>query len=425
MTFLREQWKKLTIFAGEVPTTEELELLKENRERVGMVIRARWVLLLLLTAYGVVVHIFFQHKSADLEPITIVHLIAPFAGVLFVAVYNACIQYTYRWIVQVRSLNQIQLLFDMIVVTVMVHYSGGAVSWFWTMYMVLTLEAALIMDKKSDTYAIALGGATAYGGLLTFEYHGILPRVPMPFENNALQLTFSYAMIKWAWVSITNFCVAYVSAFMMDTIRHREASLREMVVRDSLTGLYNRHFFFYRFNSEIQRAKRYGRTVSLLILDVDDFKKFNDRYGHLVGDGLLRAVAEIMQTHIRRSDHIPSYEVDIACRYGGEEFAIILPEASSAQGMVAAERLRGKVETAGPNAVAEGIRMQIEEGYWGHAPVTVSIGVSSYPEHGVEIESLIQAADSAMFRAKRAGKNRVFVAGKDVPSGPPGRRGNG
>jgi diguanylate cyclase (GGDEF)-like protein len=425
MTFFREQWKKITIFTGDVPTAEELELLKENRERVGMVIRARWVLLMLLTAYGVIVHIFFQHESADFDSLTIVHLVAPFAAVLFVAAYNASFQYTYRRFVQIRSLNQVQLLFDLVIVTVMVHFSGGAVSWFWTMYMVLTLEAALIMDKKSDTYAIALGGAVAFGGLLTFEFHGIIPPVPMPFENNALQQIFSYVMIKWAWVAITNFCVAYVAAFMMDTVRRREIVLREMAVRDSLTNLYNRHYFFYRFNSEIQRAKRYGRTLSLLILDVDDFKRFNDKYGHLVGDSLLKSIAEIMQTHIRRSDDVPSYEVDIAFRYGGEEFAIILPEASSAQGMIAAERLRGRIETTGPLAVAERIRQQIEEKYRGEVRVTVSIGVSSYPENGVEIESLIRAADDAMYRAKRAGKNRVFRAGKDSPGGPSSRRTNG
>ena len=425
MTYFREQWKKITIFTGDVPTTEELDLLKENRERVGMVVRARWVLLMLLTAYGVIVHIFFQHKSADFDSLTIVHLVAPFAAVLFVAAYNACFQYTYRRFVQIRSLNQVQLLFDLVIVTVMVHFSGGAVSWFWTMYMVLTLEAALIMDKKSDTYAIALGGAVAYGGLLTFEFHGIIPPVAMPFENNALQQVFSYVMIKWAWISITNFCVAYVSAFMMDTVRRRETILREMAVRDALTNLYNRHYFFYRFNSEIQRAKRYGRKLSLLILDVDDFKKFNDKYGHLAGDSFLKSIAEIMQAHVRRSDDVPSYEVDIAFRYGGEEFAIILPEASSPQGMIAAERLRDKIETTGPLAVAERIRKQIEMEYRGEEHVTVSIGVSSYPEHGVEIESLIQAADDAMYRAKRAGKNRVIVAGKDSSAGPSSRRTNG
>ena len=114
-------------------------------------------------------------------------------------------------------------------------------------------------------------------------YYGILPSVIMPFENNLLQQTYSYVMLKWAWVTITNFCVAFVAAFMMETVRRREVRLRELVVRDSLTGLYNRGYFTYRFNSEIQRAKRYGRTLSLLILDVDDFKKYNDEFGHLAG----------------------------------------------------------------------------------------------------------------------------------------------
>ncbi len=395
---------------GDVPTTEQLEFLKENRERVGLVIRARWVLLLILSIYGVIVHIFFQHESADVESLTVVHLVAPFAAVLFAASYNACFQYTYRWFLRIRWLNQLQILFDLMVVTVMVHFSGGAISWFWTMYMVLTLEAALILDKMSDTYAIALGGAIAYGGLLTLEFHGIVPPVRMPFENNALPQTLAYVWIKWAWVSITNFCVAFVAAFMMDTVRRREAILRDLVVKDSLTGLYNRHYFFFRFNSEIQRAKRYGRTLSLLLLDVDDFKKFNDEHGHLAGDELLRSLAEIMKAHIRRSDDKPSYEVDIACRYGGEEFAVILPEAVSVQGMAAAERLRRTVENEVTPAVNERLPQRLATGDKGGMRVTVSIGVSSYPEHGVQIESLIQAADDAMYLAKQRGKNRVFAA---------------
>ncbi len=417
--FLREQGKKMTFFSGDVPTTEELELLNENRRRVELVIRARWVLLAILSVYGVVVHIYFQHESADVESLTYVHLIAPFAAVLFVAAYNLFFQYTCRWFVQIRSLNQAQLVFDLLVVTVMVHFSGGAVSWFWTMYMIITLEAALIMDQKSDTYAIALGSSIAFGGLLTFEFYRIVVPVAMPFENNALHQTYSYVMIKWAWVSITNFCVAFVAAFMMETVRRREARLRELVVRDAVTGLYNRRYFIYRLNSEIQRAKRYGRTLSLLILDVDDFKKFNDEEGHLAGDALLRSLADILKSHIRRSDDKLSYEVDIACRYGGEEFAIILPESVSAQGIVAAERIRRRIETIGAVSLAERIRKKVEQTHHGRVQMTVSIGVSSYPEHGVEIDSLIRAADDAMYIAKRKGKNRVMVAGGDSRAGAP------
>ncbi len=409
--FLMDQRKRVFLVSGDVPTTEELEMLKDARERVGLVIRARWILLGILALYGVVAFIFYQHSSADVARITPLHGIVAILAFAAVAAYNAFYQYSYGWLSKLRSLNAIQLLSDLLFVTVVVHFSGGAVSWFWTMYMILTLEAALIMENRSDTYAIAMAGALAYGGLLTLEFYGLIPPVPMPFENNSLQQTFSYEMIKWAWVSIANFCVAFVGVFMMDTVRRREAQLRELVVKDALTALYNRRYFFYRLNSEIQRAKRYGRTLSLLLLDVDDFKKFNDKHGHQAGDEMLRDLAARMAGSIRRSDTNPSYEVDIACRYGGEEFAVILPEAASAQGAAAAERIRVSIETRGAVVVAERIRKRIEQSRFEGLGATVSIGVSSYPEHGTELDTLIKSADDALYQAKKTGKNRVTVAG--------------
>jgi len=418
-TVLMEKLRSLTYITGEVPTSEELLLLNEARQRVGLVIRARWVLLGILAAYGAFVAVFYGHVSADMEAVTPAHRIMAVAAFVFVAAYNGWYHYSYRWLVRLRSLNQVQLLFDMLFVTAVVHFSGGAVSWFWTMYAVLTLEAALIMDKKGDTYAIAVLCSLAYGGLLTFEFYGVIPPVAMPFENNALQQTFSYEMIKWAWVLITSLCVAFVGAYMMDTVRRREAMLRKLVIQDPLLPLYNRRYFFYRFNSEIQRAKRYGRTLSLIILDVDDFKQFNDRVGHLAGDGLLRALSEMILINIRRSDEKPSYEVDIACRYGGDEFAVILPEAASIQGAAAAERLRTNIETKGAVVVAERIRRQVETVQWQGLGVTVSIGVASYPEHGVDMDGLIKSADDALYIAKRSGRNRVIVAGNVMQPAPP------
>lgn len=401
----------MTYTAGEAPSTEELILLQETRERVGHVIRVRWVILAFLAVYGAYTYFFFQHGSADFSAITPGHQATALLAFLFAAAYNAGCQYAYRRIREIGVLNRVRLFFDLLLVTVVVHFSGGAVSWFWTMYMVLTLESALVLESPSDTYAVALGSTVAYGGLLTFEFYRLIPPVRMPFENNALQQLFSYEMLKWAWVSVTNFCVAFAGVHLMNTVRGREERLREMVVRDGLTNLYNRHYFHFRLNSEIQRAKRYGRTVSLLILDLDNFKRFNDRHGHLAGDALLRAVSEVIQANIRRSDREPTYEVDIACRYGGEEFAVILPEAAGFQGSVAAERLRASIEKKGAIQVAERIRSEIERARVEGMGVTVSIGVSSYPDHGVEVEGLIRAADEAMFAAKQAGKNRVAVAG--------------
>ena len=402
---------KIGLISEVVPTTEELAWLKEARERVGLIIRLRWAVLAILAGYAVYTYFFFQHSTADVLRVTELHKTVAVGAFLLAVAYNAWYQYTYQWFSRIRNLNQAQLLFDLVFVTVIVHFSGGAVSWFWAMYMILTLEAALIMEKPSDTYAIALAGVLAFGGLLTVEFFGLIQPVQMPFENNALQSVFSYEMIKWAWVSIVNLCVAYVGVHMMDTVRRREAELRELVIKDPLTSFYNRRYFFHRLNSEIQRAKRYGRTCSLLILDVDNFKRFNDTYGHLEGDALLKGLGDIIRGAIRRSDAKPSYEVDIACRYGGEEFAVILPEAAQVQGGVAAERLRASIEARGASIVAERIRQQIETTPLKGKSVTVSIGVSSYPDHGENVEQLIKAADDAMYKAKHAGRNCVVIFG--------------
>lgn len=404
---------RLKIAAGEIPTTEELERINEARERVDLVIRARWALVAIMAGFGCAGFLILRFSGADTSGIPLGQKLAAIAALLFVAVYNAGFRRASGWLVGIRGLNKAQLLFDLVFVTVLVHFSGGAVSWFWTMYLVLTLEAAFIMDRPRDSHVIAAAGSLAYGLLLVSEFNGLLDRVPMPFyAGTALQDNLPYSFLKWAWMTITNICVTWVGSYMMQTIRLREKQLQDMVNKDPLTSLYNRRHFFLRLNSEIQRARRYGRTFSLLILDVDHFKRYNDRYGHPAGDQLLKGLSDILLAGIRRSDMKPSYEVDIGCRYGGEEFAIILPEAASVQGVVAAERLRSSIETRGALVVAERIRRQVERSRWDGEGVTVSIGVASFPEHGGELESLVKAADDALYAAKEKGRNRVVVAGE-------------
>ena len=334
------------------------------------------------------------------------------------ATYNAFFLYSYRWFANIRPLNQIQLLLDLLFVTVVIHFSGGAVSWFWPMYLVVTLESVLVMEKYSDTFAFALGASLAYGGLLQFEYYGIVPPVSMPFENLSLQQTLPYEVTKWAWVTMTNMSVAAIGVYLMKAILHREEELKKLVIKDNLTALYNRAYFFYRLNSEIQRAKRYNRALSLLIMDMDNFKRFNDRYGHLVGDQLLRVLASTIRSNIRYSGGKPSYELDIPCRYGGDEFAIILPETNTAQAAAVAERLRKEINL---KCVHE-MMAQIQAATGSHPmeipPVTVSVGVASFPEHASMTEALVKAADDAMYVSKRSEKNKVVVSETLTP--PPG-----
>jgi len=409
-------FSKLKYISTDAPTTNELELLNESSIRVAQVIRARWIILGILAAYGVVPYVIFQHYSIDLSSISTMQCVFPVLAWCAMATYNAFFLYSYQALANIRPLNQIQLLLDLLFVTVVIHYSGGAVSWFWPMYLVVTLESVLLMEKYSDTFAFALGASLAYGGLLQFEFYGIIPSVSMPFENLSLQRTLPYGVTKWAWVTLINMSVATIGVYLMKTIRHREEKLKKLVIKDNLTSLYNRAYFFYRLTSEINRAKRYNRPLSILIMDMDDFKQFNDLYGHLVGDRLLRILSDTIRASIRYSAGKPSYELDIPCRYGGDEFAIILPETTSAQATIVAERLRKEINLR----CGHGMMAEIQAATGSHPlevpDVTVSVGVASFPEHASLTEALVKAADDAMYVSKRSEKDAVVVSGAGHPA---------
>jgi len=169
-------------------------------------------------------------------------------------------------------------------------------------------------------------------------------------------------------------------------VHARDMSRR--AVTDGLTQLYNQIYFHQRLEQELARARRYGRPLSLLMLDIDDFKLYNDTFGHLDGDRVLAKIAAVLTGAVRN--------VDVACRYGGEEFAIILPETGLESARAAGERIRCLVEQAFS-----------ENGGEHPEPLTVSIGVASFPVHASARLDLIDAADRALYLSKRSGKNRV------------------
>lgn len=162
-----------------------------------------------------------------------------------------------------------------------------------------------------------------------------------------------------------------------------------MAITDYLTGLHNHRYFQQIFNQELGRARRYQKIMSLIILDVDNFKSFNDRFGHAVGDKVLVAIGDIITRSLRK--------VDFAFRYGGEEFVIILPETSLEHAVMTAERLRERI--------AHEAAISIEEAEGTH--ITVSAGVASYPENGTSREDLFSLMDSFLYKAKSMGKNIV------------------
>ncbi len=166
--------------------------------------------------------------------------------------------------------------------------------------------------------------------------------------------------------------------------------LQEQVVRDPLTGLYHRHYLDETLEHEVARAKREGYPISVAVLDIDRFKSVNDTYGHKAGDEVLKAVAGLLQDQAR--------EGDIACRYGGEEFLLLMPRQSLAQARERAEQWRTAFATH-----------PVRHGDLALA-VTLSIGVATYPEHAASPEALVLRAERALSRAKAQGRNRVELA---------------
>jgi len=179
------------------------------------------------------------------------------------------------------------------------------------------------------------------------------------------------------------------------------ARIQILAITDGLTGLYNHRHFFDELHREMTRARRQDMPLSLLMLDLDHFKQFNDTFGHLRGDELLRAVARVLRENVR--------SMDLAARYGGEEFAMILPGVDLDQARRAAERIRQQVA-----------RMA----FHGDTPVTVSIGVTSLdPARGDESpQAFARRADLALYRAKQTGRNRVCVYAHDAQDDSEGER---
>jgi two-component system cell cycle response regulator len=212
--------------------------------------------------------------------------------------------------------------------------------------------------------------------------------------NNAKYAPYPYGLFGWS-NEVSRLIIMLTASALSLALVSRSQKLLQLATRDPLTGLFNRGYVDDRLNVELSRARRYGKTLTVAVIDADRFKSLNDAHGHQAGDLALRKIGDLLNDSFRQSD--------TAGRYGGEEFVVILPETDMAAAQQKLESLR---ESVAETPIVTGTRGE-------QVQVTISAGLASFPQDGVHADELFALADERMFQAKREGRNRV-VAGSEA-----------
>jgi len=192
-------------------------------------------------------------------------------------------------------------------------------------------------------------------------FAGAYDYIAKPFDVDAIKIVVKRAVER---------------QYLIEEAKQKEF-YKDLSIRDGLTGLFNYRYFKEILQREIEKSKRYGHPFSLIMLDIDDFKKFNDNFGHLEGDRILKKFSQLILDSVRK--------IDMVFRYGGEEIFILLPELPKSRAKKVAERLKTLVKE--------------------NLPITVSAGISGFPEDGEDVETLIKRADLNMYEDKKVSKN--------------------
>ncbi len=248
-----------------------------------------------------------------------------------------------------------------------------------------------IKRSASDTTVVVLTGNPSLETAMSALRSGAYDYLTKPFEDIDLVTAVVHRAIDRSKLDLHNRALLDDLKRNTEELERMNARLTDIANRDGLTGLYNHRFFREALELEVARCRRHRRPFSVIFMDLDHFKHYNDTYGHLAGDSLLCAVAKLLQERTRGET--------VAARYGGEEFVLLVPETAS----------------EGARRYAEGIRQAVEcHRFTGQqtqplGKITLSLGVASYPQAGGEPAQLVGRADEALDHSKRAGRNRVSV----------------
>ncbi len=396
--------RALMVSWREQPTRYDIEAVQANTRRVGLVIRVRWALLIVLVIYSLLAGAAYITVMPFSELAS--RMLIPALALGFVALYNTFYQLNYRRLGNIAVWNNLQLALDALVVTVLVYYSGGVSSWFWSMYSLFILEAAFILPRRRDTWGLALLCMLILGAIEGFELLGILPHVTIPYATAEQYLDPVYVSVRYLWQVAVLAGTAAVATQLVGEQRDEAAGRQSLAVLDETTGLYSRAYFLRALGAEIRRARRDARPLHVLLIDIDRFGDFNRRFGIDVGDRLLVLIATAITRCVAEAGDM-LVTTNLAARFGGEEFVILLAEDQETQ---------GPPDDSDALRLADCLRIEIGEQKVEGVGVTVSVGVASMPTDGATSDELLDAADGALAAAIEAGGDRVVMASSLSPA---------
>lgn len=289
---------------------------------------------------------------------------------------------------QLSSTISRQINFDLVALSLIVLFSGGLSSPIIAMFIVYIMIATFLTDYHK-----------AFRNTLTVI---VLLLVITLLQNSGIFFSSQQIMAMLTF-DIMFIFTYFVSGYLSKNLHTNEALLKELLkqtqelsISDDLTGLYNQMHFFELLNLETRKSQRYNLNYSLIMFDVDFFKNYNDHNGHMYGSETLKSIGTIMKNKFRTSD--------LLAKYGGDEFVIILPQTDKVGAYLAAERLRESVE----KQVFHGAETQPLK------KLTISIGLASYPEHGLSDEEILNRTDKALYFAKESGRNRTIIYNENI-----------
>ena len=290
-----------------------------------------------------------------------------------------------------RSAN-VQIDVDVVASSVLVYFTGGPFSPFALLYVLHTISAALLLSRF-ETFLQATLALGMFGlvGLM----HAASPDWLNVSTGPQGVPSVAYVATALAGLALTVYGVAWLGPHLVQRNRETTEQLRARVNIDALTGLFNYGYFASQLDTELERVRRYGHPVSLLMVDLDDLKAYNDEHGHLMGSQALKEIATILKDGSRA--------VDIPAKYGGDEFALILHETAKAGAAILAERFCARVREY----------LFLLGGTQRTGRLSVSIGVSAFPEDADTNRDLVEKADLALYDVKRSGKDRAKVFGEE------------